>query len=106
VRHPSAPVILKGASTGTPSGNPWLRTADGTALNTTAFLAESQIGLYKAELIRSEGPWRDVEHVESETLNYVDWFNTERPQEFVDDLTPVRVEKVHYAARNRLRPTG
>jgi putative transposase len=69
-------------------------------------LAESQIGLYKAELIRPEGPWRDVEHVELETLNYVDWFNTERPHESVDDLTPARVEEVHYAARNRLRPTG
>jgi putative transposase len=69
-------------------------------------LAESQIGLYKTELIRPEGPWRDVEHVELETLNYVDWFNTERPHESVDDLTPARVEEVHYAARNRLRPTG
>jgi putative transposase len=68
-------------------------------------LAESQIGLYKTELIRPEGPWRDVEHVELETLNYVDWFNTERPHESVDDLTPARVEEVHYA-RNRLRPTG
>jgi putative transposase len=69
-------------------------------------LAESQIGLYKAELIRPEGPWRDVEHVELETLNYVDWFNNDRPHESVDDLTPTRVEEVHYAARNRLRPTG
>jgi putative transposase len=69
-------------------------------------LAESQIGLYKAELIRPEGPWRDVEHVELETLNWVHWFNNERPHESVDDLTPVRVEEVHYAARNRLRPTG
>ena len=69
-------------------------------------LAESQIGLYKSELIRPEGPWRDVEHVELETLNYVDWFNTERPHESVDDLTPARVEEVHYSARNQLRPTG
>jgi putative transposase len=69
-------------------------------------LAESQIGLCKTELIRPQGPWRDVEHVELETLNYVDWFNTERPHESVDDLTPARVEEVHYAARNRLRPTG
>lgn len=29
-------------------------------------LAESQIGVYKAELIRPDGPWRDVEHVELE----------------------------------------
>ena len=69
-------------------------------------LAESQIGLFKSELIRPEGPWRDVEHVEIETLNWVDWFNNERPHESIDDLTPVPAEEVHYAARNQLTPTG
>jgi len=69
-------------------------------------LAESQIGAYKTELIRPDGPWRDVEHVELETLEWVDWFNTERPHESIDDLTPVQAEEVHYAARNRLDPTG
>jgi putative transposase len=69
-------------------------------------LAESQIGLYKTELIRPEGPWRDVEHVEIETLNWVDWFNNERLHESVDDMTPRAVEDFHYAARNQLRPTG
>jgi putative transposase len=69
-------------------------------------LAESQIGLYKTELIRPEGPWRDVEHVEVETLNWVDWFNNERIHESVDDMTPRAVEEFHYAARNRLKPTG
>ena len=69
-------------------------------------LAESQIGLYKTELIRPEGPWRGVEHVELETLNWVDWFNTERPYEAIDDLTPVAADEHHYAARNELMPTG
>ena len=69
-------------------------------------LAESQIGIYKTELIRPEGPWRDVEHVELATLDWVDWFNTERPHESIDDLTPIQAEEVHYAARNRLIPTG
>lgn len=69
-------------------------------------LAESQIGLYKAELIRPEGPWRGVEHVEIETLNYVHWFNHERPHGAVDDLPPALVEQIHYAARNKLQPTG
>ena len=55
-------------------------------------LAESQIGLYKTELIRPEGPWRDVDHVELETLNWVDWFNHERPHESIDDLTPIEAE--------------
>ena len=69
-------------------------------------LAESQIGLYKAELIRPEGPWRGVEHVELETLNWVDFFNNERSHEALDDLTPIAAEELHYAARNRLQPTG
>jgi putative transposase len=69
-------------------------------------LAESHMGAYKTELIRPEGPWRDVEHVELETLRWVHWFNHERPHESIDDLTPTEAEEVHYAARNRLRPTG
>lgn len=69
-------------------------------------LAESQIGLYKTELIRPEGPWRGVEHVELETLNWVDWFNTERPHEALSDLTPMAAEELHYAAKNELTPTG
>jgi transposase InsO family protein len=69
-------------------------------------LAESQIGLYKTELTRPEGPWRGVEHVELETLNWVDWFNTERPHEALSDLTPMAAEELHYAAKNKLMPTG
>ena len=69
-------------------------------------LAESQIGLYKTELINPDGPWRDREHVEIETLEWVYWFNNDRPHEGIDDLTPVQVEEIHYAARNRLVPTG
>ena len=35
-------------------------------------LAESVSFLYKNELIHRKGPWRNVEHVEWETLKYVD----------------------------------
>ena len=38
-------------------------------------LAESVIGLYKAEVIRHEGPWKGLEDVEFATLEWVDWFN-------------------------------
>ena len=69
-------------------------------------LAESQIGAYKTELIRPEGPWRDVDQIELATLAWVTWFNTERPHESIDDLTPLEAEQAHYAARNRLIPTG
>jgi putative transposase len=69
-------------------------------------LAESQIGLYKAELIWPDGPWRDCDRVEVGTLEWVDWFNTQRPHEAIDDLTPIQAEQAHYAARNRLPETG
>jgi hypothetical protein len=69
-------------------------------------LAESTIGLFKTEAINPDGPWRDAEHVEIDTLDWVHWFNTERPHESIDDLTPAFVEQIHYAARNQLTSTG
>ena len=69
-------------------------------------LAESTIGLYKTELIKRFGPWRDCEMVEIETLEWVHWFNTERPHESIDDLTPEFVEQFHYDTKNRLVSTG
>ena len=65
-------------------------------------LAETTIGSFKNELIRRQGPWRDVDQVEIETLNWVDWFNTERPHDSLDDLTPETVENLHYDRVNTL----
>ena len=36
-------------------------------------LAESVIGLFKAEVIRRKGPWRTLDSVEFATLTWVDW---------------------------------
>jgi hypothetical protein len=52
-------------------------------------LAESFNGLYKNELIHRKGPWRNVEHVEWATLNYVDWFNNRRIHESLGYMTPL-----------------
>ena len=41
-------------------------------------LAETMNGLYKAEVIHKDGPWRGLEDVEIATLNWVDWFNNRR----------------------------
>jgi len=46
-------------------------------------LAETTVGSFKNELIRRQGPWRDVDHVEVQTLQWVHWFNTERPHEYL-----------------------
>ena len=69
-------------------------------------LAESQIGLFKSELIWPHGPWRDRDHLEAAVLDWVSWFNTERPHESIDDLTPVQVEDLHYRYRAGLAEAG
>lgn len=69
-------------------------------------LAETTVGTFKNELIRRQGPWRDVDHVESQTLHWVHWFNTDRQHEALDDLTPETVERLHYARKTALAQAG
>lgn len=53
-------------------------------------LAESHMGLYKSELIHSFGPWKGLQHVEAATLDWVHWFNTQRPHQSAQDPTRSR----------------
>jgi len=59
-------------------------------------LAESVIGLYKTELIRNKGPWRNLDHVEYATLEYVDWFNHRRLLEPIGNIPPAEKETNHH----------
>ena len=59
-------------------------------------LAESMNGLYKAECIHRLGPWRGVDHVEFETLEWVDWFVHRRLHGELGRLTPVEFEAAYY----------
>lgn len=59
-------------------------------------MAESTIGLYKTELINRQRPWRTHEHVEIETLLYVDWFNNKRLHGELDHQTPDDIEQIYY----------
>jgi putative transposase len=69
-------------------------------------LAESTIGLYKAELIRNLGPWRDCDHVEIATLEYVDWYNHRRPHSGAADLPPAVFETLYPHNSPRLNQAG
>jgi putative transposase len=62
-------------------------------------LAETVNGLYKTELIRRQGPWRNVDEVELATLEWVTWFNTNRLHTALDDLPPTEFEAAFYAAQ-------
>ncbi len=59
-------------------------------------LAETLIGLYKTEVIRRRGPWRNLEHVEFATLEWVDWFNNRRLLEPIGNIPPVEFEQLHH----------
>jgi putative transposase len=58
-------------------------------------MAESIIGLYKAEVIRRRGPWKGIDDVEYATLEWVDWFNHRRLLEPIGDVPPADFEDVY-----------
>jgi Transposase and inactivated derivatives len=60
-------------------------------------LAESVIGLYKTELIRKRGPWKNLDSVEYATLEWVDWFNHRRLFEPIGNIPPAELEEAYYA---------
>ena len=55
-------------------------------------LAEALNSLYKAELIRNQGPWEDIDAVEVATAEWVHWFNTTRPHSAIGMRTPAEHE--------------
>ena len=55
-------------------------------------LAETVIGLFKAEVIHRRGPWRSFEAVEFATLGWVDWFNNRRLLEPIGNIPPAEAE--------------
>jgi len=62
-------------------------------------LAESAIGLYETEVIRTRGLWRSLEAVAYATLEWIDWFDTRRLLEPIGNIPRVGFEEVHYQAR-------
>ena len=55
-------------------------------------MAETVIGLYKTEVIRRRGPWRNLECVEFATLGWVDWFNNRRLLKPIGYVPPAEFE--------------
>ena len=60
-------------------------------------LAETVNGLYKAEVIWRRGPWRSLEQVEFDTLEWLDWFNNRRLLEPIGNIPPAEAEARYYA---------
>jgi putative transposase len=60
-------------------------------------MAEALNSLYKAELIRNRGPWLDVNDVEIETAEWVDWWNNRRLHGELDHTPPIEYETRYWA---------
>jgi putative transposase len=60
-------------------------------------LAETINGLFKTEVIRRRGPWRNMEAVEFATLEWVDWYNNRRLLEPIGNVPPAEAEARYYA---------
>ena len=60
-------------------------------------LAETINGLFKTEVIRRRGPWRNLEAVEFATLGWVDWYNSRRLLEPIGNVPPAETEARYYA---------
>jgi putative transposase len=65
--------------------------------------AESLIGLYKAEFVKPDGPWRGVDDLELATLNWVHWFNETRLHSSIGSQPPVPKEAEHHRQINPLQ---
>lgn len=58
-------------------------------------LAEAFNSLFKAELVRNKGPWRDISHLEVTVAEYVDWFNRRRLHGEIGHVPPVEYGQLH-----------
>ena len=52
-------------------------------------------GLYKAEVIHKNGPWRGLDDVERATLTWVEWFSHRRLLRPIGDMPPSEFELMY-----------
>ena len=53
-------------------------------------MAEAFNSLYKAELVRHQGPWRGLDDLEMATVEYIDWYNEKRIEVSLGGLSPAQ----------------
>jgi putative transposase len=58
-------------------------------------MAEALNSLFKAELVRNKGPWRDINHLEVAVAEWVDWYNHRRLHGELGHVPPAKYEQLH-----------
>ena len=59
-------------------------------------LAEAFNSLFKAELVRNRGPWKNIDDLEIAVAEYVDWFNHRRLHGQIGLIPPAELEDAYY----------
>jgi putative transposase len=59
-------------------------------------LAEAFNSLFRAELVRNKGPWKNIDDLEIAVAEYIDWFNHRRLHGEIGLVPPVEFEEEHY----------
>jgi transposase InsO family protein len=65
-------------------------------------MAETIFGLFKAEVIWPNGPWKRLKEVELAVLEWVDWFNNRRLLEPIGDIPPAEFKAMYYEGQEGL----
>jgi len=58
-------------------------------------LAEAFNSLFKAELVRNLGPWKNIDDLEIAVAEFIDWFNFRRLHGEIGLIPPVEYEALH-----------
>ena len=58
-------------------------------------MAEAFNSLFKAELVRNRGPWKNIDNLEIAVAEYIDWFNFRRLHGEIGLVPPVEFEIQH-----------
>jgi putative transposase len=66
-------------------------------------LAEAFNSLFKAELVRNKGPWKNIDDLEIAVAEYIDWFNHRRLHGQIGLIPPAELEDTYY--RQNTAPT-
>ena len=66
-------------------------------------LAEAFNSLFKAELVRNKGPWKNIDDLEIAVAEYIDWFNHRRLHGEIGLIPPTELEETYY--RHNTAPT-
>jgi putative transposase len=68
-------------------------------------MAEAFNSLFKAELVRNRGPWKNIDDLEIAVAEYIDWFNFRRLHGELGLIPPVQYEALH-RSHNLIGATG